>query len=465
MSFTVQSKIVIAATTWWPMPARLAAEFVSLGATVGVISPADSPLAVVDNVHEVFTYSALAPLRSVAAALRTMRPDLIVPCDDRALIHLHELHAMAQTDDDLRRLIERSLGNPSMYAFTRGRRGSMAVAAGEGILEPATRGLETAADVEAWCAETTFPALLKADGSWGGNGVELVRSRDEARSAFRRMSRPPATATVVKDLLSHRDPYPLNAWLSRERPAVVGQNQVEGRDANIMVACWEGEVLASVSAMAVETTKAFGATTIIQPVEHAAMEAAAKRLVRKLGISGFCGLDFIIEEATGKAYMIELNPRATQLGHLPLARTGSLAAALLARSRGECPPTHARPKVAPELVAFFPQAWVSGVDSPRLRSAYQDIPWDQPNLMAYLLRRLGDGRGTLTRVIDRLLGRRDPARLLADFRRRTNGPGAEAGSESGQAVPFRSAVVPSRSAAERGEGTVSRRSSVTSGVP
>jgi hypothetical protein len=153
--------------------------------------------------------------------------------------------------------------------------------------------------------------------------------------------------------------------------------------------------------------------------------------------------------------MIELNPRATQLGHLPLAQTGTLAAALLARSSGESLAATAAPRILPELVAFFPQAWISGVNSPRLRSAYQDIPWDQPKLMAHLLRRLGDGCGTLTRVIDRLTGRRE-ARFLAEFHQQTNGLDQTSG------LPCQSVVVSARSAAEH---TVKQRSSMPMNAP
>jgi hypothetical protein len=49
-------------------------------------------------------------------------------------------------------------------------------------------------------------------------------------------------------LLSNRDPFPLRGWLDRTRPGVIGQDFVKGRAANIMVACWQGEVLASVGA-------------------------------------------------------------------------------------------------------------------------------------------------------------------------------------------------------------------------
>ena len=187
-------------------------------------------------------------------------------------------------------------------------------------------------------------------------------------------------------------------------------------------------MLATVGAVVVETTKEFGPATIIQPVSHPAMEAAATRLVRRLGMSGFCGLDFIIENGTGKAYMIELNPRATHLGHLPLAQSGTLASVLLARLRGETLPAVAWAQITQEMVAFFPEAWMSGATSSCLRLAYQDIPWDEPELMTHLLRRLGDRRGLVTRAIDRLMGRRDPAWLLAAFRPLTNAFGPDGGT-------------------------------------
>jgi hypothetical protein len=410
------------------MPAYLAAEFASLGAQVGAICPAASPISMVKNVSNVFRYSALTPTRSVAAALRAMRPDIVIPCDDRTLKHLHEIHASLPAGDALRQSIERSLGDPARYAAARSRGETLDLAAQEGIPEPATRVLHTEADVRAWCAERALPAVLKMEGSWGGNGVAAVDSPESAVAAFRRMTRPMTTARVLQYLLSYRDPFPLHGWLHRERSTVVGQDLILGRDANIMVACWQGEVLATVGAVVVETTQEFGPATIVQPISHPGMEAAAARLVRRLGMSGFCGLDFVLETGTDKAYLIELNPRATQLGHLPLTRSGTLASVLLARLRGEPLPAVARVQMTQETVAFFPQAWMSGATSSCLRLAYQDIPWDEPELMTHLLRRLGDRRGLVTRAVDRLMGRRGPARLLAAFRPLTNAFGPDGGN-------------------------------------
>jgi hypothetical protein len=415
----MKSKIAVITTSWWPQAARLAMALASSGADVSAICPNGSPVAMVNGVRAVFNYSAFRPSRSLAVALRALRPDLVVPCDERSIAHLHAL----QRDERRRagpdggflcRLIERSLGKPETYGATLDRGAVLALAAREGIRVPPSRVLRSEAEVRAWGAERPLPALLKANGSWGGAGVILVYSPAAAVAAFRRMSRPIATWRALKFLLSNRDPFPLAEWLRRERRVVIGQDFVPGQAANIMVACWEGEVLATVSATVLDTAKQFGAATVIQLGPHEGMEIAAQRVVRGLGLSGFCGLDFVIADDTGEPHLIELNPRATQLGHLQLAPGCSLATLLLRRLRGETLPPKDSLQISPETVAFFPQAWLSRSATPLLPSAYHDVPWEEPELVAELLRRPWDIRSPLARLAGRLLHRPDPEELLAD---------------------------------------------------
>jgi hypothetical protein len=444
----VQPKVVIATTTWWPQAARLAVALANAGAHVGAVCPDGSSLAMVSGVRELFKYSALPTARSLAAALRTMRPDLVVPCDERTVAHLHELHLhelhrsecnrSAPADDFLRRLIERSLGAPQGYAATLDRGASLALAAQAGIRVPATRVLRSETELRAWCADRPLPTLLKADGTWGGAGVKLVDSPASAVAAFRRMTRPMASWRVAKFLLSNRDPFPLAGWLRRERPSIIGQDFVPGCPANVMAACWQGEVLEVVGVQVLDMAKQFGTATVIRPMIHAGMEAATRRLVRRLGMSGFCGLDFLIEAGTDEAHLIELNPRATQLGHLQLGPGRNLAVALLGRLRDEMVPRASPPQIAPaaatqntgtqqtitqETIALFPQAWLSAGAAPLLRSAYHDVPWDEPALVAELLRRPWEIRSPLARLTDLLLRRPDPARLLAASFGRVNPTG------------------------------------------
>jgi hypothetical protein len=396
------------------LAARLASEFGKEGAYIGVVCPHGSPLLSVSSVREIFKYSALSPTQAVADALRMMQPDLIVPCDDRALAHLHALHASLPNDNALRQLIERSLGSPTGYAAARSRSRALQLVAQDGSPEPASRELHSEADVREWCANRSFPAVIKADGTWGGAGVALVDSLTSAVAAYRRLSRPLATWRVLKFLLSNRDPFPLRGWLDRTRPGVIGQDFVKGRTANIMVACWNGEVLASIGAVALKTKEDFGAATIVQLISHPEMEAVVTRLVRRLGMSGFCGIDFILEEGSERAVMIELNPRATQLGHLPFGPAGSLVSVLLSRLRDETVSAATGTRIAEHgTVAFFPQAWLADADTALLADAYLDIPWHEPKLVAELLRRPRDVRSPLARLASFLMGRPDPARVLA----------------------------------------------------
>ena len=71
------------------------------------------------------------------------------------------------------------------------------------------------------------------------------------------------------------------------------------------------------------------------------MADSAQRMVHALGLSGLCGLDFVIENSSGDAYLIEINPRATPVCHLALGAGHDLPAALLARLRDL--PLQARP--------------------------------------------------------------------------------------------------------------------------
>jgi hypothetical protein len=386
--------------------------FADRGARVGAICPRGSPVAKLSCVGDLFRYSALAPRRSLVAALQAMRPDLIVPCDDRAVAHLHDLYFSSRADAALRRLIVRSLGDPAGYDAGLSRGMSLELARQEGIEVPAFRVLQSEADVRAWCGEQQLPAIMKTEGSWGGAGVALVDSADAACTAFRRMSQPLSTWRAARFVLCDRDPFPLAGWLSRARPAVVGQSFIHGSPATTMAACWQGEVLAATSATVLDTAYKFSAATVIQPVDHPDMASATTRLVRRLGLSGFCGLDFMIEHGTGKTWMIELNLRATQLGHLPLATGSTLAGAMLGRLRDEAPPSVTFPLIAYGTVAFFPQAWLSRSAASLLPMAYRDVPWKEPALIAELQRPPWEMRGPLARLTDIVLRRPDPAQRL-----------------------------------------------------
>src|SRR5882757_9365065 len=107
------SPIVLVATgNWWALAARIAIAIARDGWTITAACPPNSPLCYVKGVREVLPLSTLASRASLIAAIRKVRPDLIVPCDDSTVFLLHEIHA---AHPDLRPIIERSLGHPDGF--------------------------------------------------------------------------------------------------------------------------------------------------------------------------------------------------------------------------------------------------------------------------------------------------------------------------------------------------------------
>jgi hypothetical protein len=105
-------------------------------------------------------------------------------------------------------------------------------------------------------------------------------------------------------------------------------------------------------------------------------------LAKALNLRGFFGLDFMIESGTGIPYLIEMNPRCTQLGHLEFEDQNSLAAAFAFNWRGQPVPRALKPLPSNDI-ALFPQAL--RVPSGRhLDSSYLDVPRDEPRLAAEL---------------------------------------------------------------------------------
>jgi len=117
-------------------------------------------------------------------------------------------------------------------------------------------------------------------------------------------------------------------------------------------------------------------------VEHEEMLLAVGRMVRRLGLSGFCGFDFVLDAEPGSAWLIEINPRATQVGHLNLGGGRDLPAALYAALSGTT--LQSAPKVTEkDAIALFPQEWIRDPQSAFLRSAYHDVPWQEPALVRH----------------------------------------------------------------------------------
>ncbi len=364
-------------------PARLPRELARAGLSVAALCPAGNPLAASGSIAHHFDLPAGRSARRLAAALAeaidAWRPRLIVPADEQVVALLHALVRRGPVTGGLGKaalaLVTRSLGNPARFDAMLFKGETLALAQLVGLRAPRTGTVHSVPQAAEVAARIGYPVYAKAGFGWAGQGV--TRCADARSLEATIAATLPATRgrlapmkSLVRRCLS-RDWFPVGI------PFDV-QQAIDGHPAMYCAVAMEGRMLAGFAGFN-RTGHGTGPSTHVSIGAHAEMERAARVMIAALGATGFIGFDFMIEHATGDAYLLECNPRPIQIGHLGRRIGVDLAAALAAALAGDLP---AEPQSASGEadIALFPQSWLQDPES-LAGNADADVPWDDPGLM------------------------------------------------------------------------------------
>ncbi len=381
--------ILVATTSRWFSTARLVMALAKAGCAVEIVCPTGHPVEKTNAPERVHYYRGLTPLGSFTDAIAAAHPDLLIPGDDLATQHLHNLYSrelrQRKSDGPICSLIERSLGAPESFPVVFGRTAVLTLAREEGIRVPETSVIRDTNELKKWSAQIGFPFVLKADRTSGGTGVRVVHTFEEAEHALRNLQAAPGFKSAIRQAVKEQDSTLFWPSVLRQRRTMNAQAFILGQEATSTVVCWQGGVLASLHFEVLHTAYSAGPATVVRLVENAEMLSVAERIVRRLNLSGFHGFDFVLESSSGNPYLIEMNPRATQAGHLTFGVGRDLPAALYAAISGDV--VRISPKVTEnETIAFFPQEWLRDPASPFLQSGYHDVPWEEPEFVRECVR-------------------------------------------------------------------------------
>src|SRR5262249_12834016 len=136
---------------------------------------------------------------------------------------------------------------------------------------------------------------------------------------------------------------------------------------------------------ALEVGHPHGPASVVRRLDHSEMARVAEHMVEKLHLSGFVGFDFVLDSAD-RAWLIEMNPRVTQISHFVLDDGTNLAGSLYKQIAGAEP----RPGCASinlGTIALFPNEIIRSASSKYLRSSQQDVPWSEPEFVNEVLSR------------------------------------------------------------------------------
>ena len=385
----MKNVVLIANSLSWPNAAQLCIAFRKAGFIVEAVAPEGHPVHRMLSPDRTFVYRPWRPRESLRRAIEASRPQLIIPCDDRIVGHLRALHAQAARFDDpadpssLSRLVETSLGSQEAFGFLKKRALLGRLSGLPEVRIPRTDEIGSIRALKDWAASYGLPALLKLDRTTGGNDVVLVTDRAALVPSFLQMMLRRSAARRLRDAVWKHEAEPLVDYFRNGAPAVSVQSFVAGRQANCSVACWRGEALASVAVEVVRARPRFGVATVVRPVEGQAMKAAARSIVRHLQLSGFCGFDFILDEASERPLLIEINPRATQICHLPQDSATDLPRALRRALDGQSAEAEAALTPPSGEVALFPQEWLRDRNSAYLAGPQYDVPYEEPDFVRF----------------------------------------------------------------------------------
>jgi hypothetical protein len=349
----VPATVLIATTMTWPFPAQLAGAFAGTGARVEALAPTGSLLARSRYPHRHHLYSSLGPTDCLVQAIAAARPDMIVPCDDLAARLVAEVQADAL---------------PGRLDFLR-----RAAEAGAPVAE--SEEIANEADLGGAIDRLGLPLVLKLDNSWGGEGVMIGTSREEAIAAFRRLGRQSRLRNVLRALRG-RGSHFLTQALYPVCRRISAQRFVKGAPATSSIACWRGKVVAAHHFDVRVSTTLTSPASVITVSDCKEMAAAAEAVAAAFHLSGLFGLDYM-RDSQGRVYLLEMNRRATPTMHLSLEQ--DLVASLLGAAGFAA---QVRPAVTDKReIALFPREWLRDPTSPWLTRAYHDVPWDDPMVL------------------------------------------------------------------------------------
>lgn len=382
---TRRPQVLVLATVHWAATTRLCLELAEGGFEVRALVPDDHALFKMCAVTvERLGRTRAKALKAIGHAIERHSPDLLIPADEAAIDLMRALYSRAlrgrgAKPAQMAELIERSMGAPSSFVFGHAKSRFVSLARQEGLAVPSTTIVRDLHHLRVHIATARFPLVIKRDESWGGEGVRIVSDARQAERAFLEFRARGGSVFAMRQAVRKLDLGYLR-HLYRTRPAITVQDHIEGRPANRAVICHRGRVLAGLSVEVLRTSASTGPATVVRVIESSEMAEAAARLVRRLDLSGFVGFDFMLEYATGRAYLIEMNQRPTQICHLALNASsdmiGALAALLSVATR-----RRVMPNIGSRTVALFPQESWRDPASDFLQTAYHDVPRRAPEFI------------------------------------------------------------------------------------
>lgn len=358
---------IFCAEPHWAGPPLTARALAQQGAELCIVAPPDSYVARTKYKIADILMPFAELNRKLPAILRTLAEQFgaqaVLAGDDVAFAALARLVERADglsLNEPTRALLMRSMPDAQTAALIAKDSAFIQAQAHLPCPPPPCLLAPSAADAQRFAADHGFPVVVKRDGSASGLGVAICRNSEELATAI-------ATAREARGF---------------QGPGFVVQKFIEGVVYGVTLSGVSGQAAGGFSFVKHRVHPPLGATSVAKLDMRHDIIANSRQVFESSGLNGFSGFDYILDES-GRAWFIEINPRIMPTGHVGRAFGLDLVAAYLAKLRGQEPPAPAPP--THDYVALFPNEMNRDPASEYLRTAYHDVPRDDPAVYAAML--------------------------------------------------------------------------------
>ena len=370
-------------------PARLPKALAASGFRVFALCPEDNALSRTRFLTRHFpltdTTSSKRLEKRLAEVMAWSGACLIIPSDEQTVACLQAIVREAEAGRSrcltsaMKEILIASLGDPAHFDDMLLKTHTLALAQDIGVPVPESRSVKSSHEAVREAERIGYPVYVKTSFSWAGLGATLCENAAQVAAAIE-AAKPADRFGFVKRLLKKamgRDWYPTDA------PIDV-QKAIRGAPAMFNAVALSGTPLAGFAGRRHEGAANGGPSSVVWLGAHAEMERAAFAMIRAMGASGFVNFDFMIEDETGDIYLLECNPRPSQVMHLGETAGVNVCDALARGLRGE-PNQAAAANTDGRVTALFPQEWLRDRDAALARGPGLDAPLDDPKLLEYMI--------------------------------------------------------------------------------
>ena len=401
----MRPRLLLMALADWLGPTRLPQALRHAGFDVALLSAPDNLMAQSSFIDYRFALSPphvrIGLLDPVFNAVMEFNPRLVIPCDEEAATLLQNLalswdgargtggQRRVTVPDTVRELLMRSLGDARSYPMRRNRVLARRAVAALGVAVPQSAPVPYLQVAEAFAREQGWPVVLTREERLFGRSIRVCADEAGLRAAYSDFTREMDLPSTGRERLrravwSVLSGFHLAGELSRPRrpdgPQLSVEQLMPGVAATHNIVALEGRALGGFSAVSERVfPEPHGAACVVRLIDDPAMGDLSRKLMGRLGYTGFASIDFSRDAATGAVAFLKFNPRPGPLTHLGALAGCDLCAALHAGLTGDFVMP---PKLTRETrVALFPQDWARDPDATDRGAEHLDIPTDDDRLM------------------------------------------------------------------------------------